>query len=247
MILAIILCIPIFPIFLLFVKVVSIIHHGKEWKKLKVILTYYEGQFESFLGFGLQTYIILERADRQPSMIQKVSIIASLLMMVVSEQNVHFSKTNSVPLQDDIKRRVKVLPLFLTGFIFVLGSAAVIATTDPFYLLYFIIAIIGILCCLYLCLTSLLIWKKYCPLKQATRRNQIQNLFHKIFRHSIYITTVSSKLLFSCGKFDFFLAGFCWNQVYGASCLVKWPINQSELAWPDVLTNLSTDAQRLPE
>ena len=209
MILAIILCIPIFPIFLLFVKVVSIIHHGKEWKKLKVILTYYEGQFESFLGFGLQTYIILERADRQPSMIQKVSIIASLLMMVVSEQNVHFSKMDSVPLQDDIKRRVKVLPLFLTGFIFVLGSAAVIATTDPFYLLYFIIAIIGILCCLYLCLTSLLIWKKYCPLKQATRRNQIQNLFHKIFRHSIYITTVSSKLLFSCGKFDFFLAGFC--------------------------------------
>ena len=168
-------------------------------------------------------------------------------MMVVSAQSVHFSKMDSVPLQDDIKRRVKVLPLFLTGFIFVLGSAAVIATTDPFYLLYFIIAIIGILCCLYLCLTSLLIWKKYCPLKQATRRNQIQNLFHKIFRHSIYITTVSSKLLFSCGKFDFFLAGFCWNQVYGASCLVKWPINQSELAWPDVLTNLSTDAQWLPE
>ena len=96
MVLANILSIPIFPIVLILVKAVSIFHHGKEWKQLKAIFTYYEGQFESFFGFGLQTYILLERADRQPSMIQKVSILASLLMMVVSAQSVHFTKIGIV-------------------------------------------------------------------------------------------------------------------------------------------------------
>jgi hypothetical protein len=64
--------IPSFPILLLVVKFVSIFHNGSEWKKLDDLMTLCEGQLESYLQAGLQTYIICVRADRQRDKMRRV-------------------------------------------------------------------------------------------------------------------------------------------------------------------------------
>ena len=57
--------IPAFPVLLLLVKFLSIFHQGNEWKKLNDLMTLCEGQLESYLQLGLQSYIICVIADRQ--------------------------------------------------------------------------------------------------------------------------------------------------------------------------------------
>ena len=64
--------IPSFPVLLLVVKFISIFHNGVEWKKLDDLMTLCEGQLESYLQLGLQTYIICVRADRQRDKMRRV-------------------------------------------------------------------------------------------------------------------------------------------------------------------------------
>ena len=84
--------IPIFPLLLLLVKMVSVFHHGTEWKKLNDLLTFCEGQLESSLQVGLQFYILTLRADRVPSMIQILSLSASAMMVLISQVNAWYAR-----------------------------------------------------------------------------------------------------------------------------------------------------------
>ena len=76
------LLIPLFPLLFILVKLVSIIHHGEEWKKLDDLVTLCEGQIESSLQTALQTYIIFYRFDRPPSLIQMMTLPFSILMLI---------------------------------------------------------------------------------------------------------------------------------------------------------------------
>ena len=71
-IIALMALIPSFPVLLLVVKFISIFHNGVEWKKLDDLMTLCEGQLESYLQLGLQTYIICVRADRQRDKMRRV-------------------------------------------------------------------------------------------------------------------------------------------------------------------------------
>ena len=53
------LLIPIFPILLIMVKIISLFHHAEEWKKLNNLVTFCQGQFGAFRELGLQIFIIL--------------------------------------------------------------------------------------------------------------------------------------------------------------------------------------------
>ena len=66
------------------------VNTGKEWKKFSAFIKAYEGHFESFFQCVLQFYIILTRADREPSNIQILTVGISLIMVVVSGMNGYF-------------------------------------------------------------------------------------------------------------------------------------------------------------
>ena len=68
--------IPAFPVLLLLVKFLSIFHKGDEWKKLDDLMSLCEGQLESYLQVGLQSYIICVRADRQRDQMRGVQCTA---------------------------------------------------------------------------------------------------------------------------------------------------------------------------
>ena len=51
--------IPTFPILLVLVKLISLFHHQKEWKKLDDLLTFCQVHFGSFRQCGLQIFVIL--------------------------------------------------------------------------------------------------------------------------------------------------------------------------------------------
>ena len=109
----------------------------------------YEGHFESFFQFILQLYIILTKADRNPSTIQLVSLFTSLMTMVISSERGYFStkeankrleakcnKNLDQPREmslDKLKYRLYHFPLFLSGYLFYLGSLVMISTILPLY------------------------------------------------------------------------------------------------------------------
>ena len=64
--------------------------------------------------------------------------------------------------------------MFLTGNIFALGSAALIAIINPFYLLYFIVAYVSILLTLFLFYSGLYLWEKKIPEKKVDRRSNFE-------------------------------------------------------------------------
>ena len=118
---------------------------------MKVSLAY-EGHFESFFQFILQLYIIFTKADRNPSTIQLVSLFTSLLTMVISGERGYFStedankrleakcnknldqlRTPQEMSLDKLKYRIYHFPLFLSGYLFYLGSLVMISIIFPLY------------------------------------------------------------------------------------------------------------------
>ena len=80
----------LFPLLRVLIMIVSLVNTGKEWKKFSAFIKAYEGHFESFFQCVLQFYIILTRADREPSNIQLLTVGISLIMVVVSGLNGYF-------------------------------------------------------------------------------------------------------------------------------------------------------------
>ena len=74
-------CLIIFPIVLISVKVVCLMNPGPEWKRLNARMTALESSRESFFQATLTLFIIFTRADRQPSTVQILSLVASIVMV----------------------------------------------------------------------------------------------------------------------------------------------------------------------
>jgi hypothetical protein len=80
----------LFPLLRVLIMIISLVNTGKEWRKFSAFIKVYEGHFESFFQCVLQFYIILTRADREPSNIQLLTVAISLIMVVVSGMNGYF-------------------------------------------------------------------------------------------------------------------------------------------------------------
>ena len=123
--------IPAFPVLLLLVKFLSIFHQGNEWKKLNDLMTLCEGQLESYLQVGLQTYIICVKADREPSMIQLLSLSASMLMILYSQSNAWYAAKPEDNLVQDIARKMALSLVLLMPNLAVLGIGVITVIMVP--------------------------------------------------------------------------------------------------------------------
>ena len=118
--------IPAFPVLLLLVKLISIFHKGDEWKKLNDLMTLCEGQLESYLQVGLQTYIVCVRADREPSLIQLLSLSASMLMILYSQSDAWYAAKPEDDLVQDIARKMALSLVLLIPNMTVLGVGVIV-------------------------------------------------------------------------------------------------------------------------
>ena len=145
----------LFPLLLISVKILCLFHNGAELTRLNNILTFAEGQIESFCQLGLQIYIIFSRADRQPSLIQMITLPASALMLVRVQVNSFYAKVDATSTIEDIKRKLFMAPIFLFKSIFFLGSSMLVAVINPIMFLIHLIA--------YLIVTGLLglAWRQF--------------------------------------------------------------------------------------
>ena len=126
--------IPAFPVLLLLVKLISIFHKGDEWKKLNDLMTLCEGQLESYLQVGLQSYIICVRADREPSLIQVLSLAASMLMILYSQSNAWYAAKPENNLVQDIARKLALSLVLLMPNLAVLGVGVIIVVMRTWYI-----------------------------------------------------------------------------------------------------------------
>jgi hypothetical protein len=130
----------LFPLLLISVKIICLFHNGAELTRLNNVLTFAEGQFESFCQLGLQLYIIFSRADRQPSLIQMITLPASALMLVRVQVNSFYAKVDAASTIEDVKRKLFMAPIFLLKSIFFLGSSMLVAVINPIVFLTHLIA-----------------------------------------------------------------------------------------------------------
>ena len=155
----------LFPLLLISVKILCLFHNGAELTRLNNILTFAEGQIESFCQLGLQIYIIFSRADRQPSLIQMITLPASALMLVRVQVNSFYAKVDAASTIEDIKRKLFMAPIFLFKSIFFLGSSMLVAVINPIVFLTHLIA--------YLIVTGLLAL----ALRQFSKKEWYQKIF----------------------------------------------------------------------
>ena len=70
---------PLFPVFAVIVKILEMFNPGPSWTLLAQLLSTAEAKTEAQFQFMLQLFIIFTRADRQPSTLQIVTMLTSLL------------------------------------------------------------------------------------------------------------------------------------------------------------------------
>ena len=114
----------LFPVFLIFVKLVGLINPGPEWKRTTIEITSIEGELESSMQLLLTLFIIFSRADRRPAWWQVASLIASIVMVTKTSIAQHL-KGNNLPLMEEVKTTALLLPLFLSNGVFKIYSLAI--------------------------------------------------------------------------------------------------------------------------
>ena len=108
-----------------------IFNDGTELKKLGQVLTFSEGQMESFFSLGLQLIAIARSPYRFPSNFQFFALSTSTVMLLTVQVNTYFSKSPCSNFKDDFKRKLYIVPVFLIKNAFLLGSGGFIASASP--------------------------------------------------------------------------------------------------------------------
>ena len=111
---------PFFPFILLVVKIGSLFNNGKEWKKLDEALTMVGNDVVRFCQLVLQLYVIFTKANRWPSIVQRINLVKGVLAA-------------SAEKADGSTKSTSFFCLF--GRIFYAGSTALIFTIIRFYFL----------------------------------------------------------------------------------------------------------------
>ena len=96
-------CLVLFPLLLVLVKLVCLINPGLEWKRLNARMTGIEGSYESAFQTILTLFIIFTRADRQPSIVQIASLVASFGMLTKTAIADYLSPKQPLKLKDELK------------------------------------------------------------------------------------------------------------------------------------------------
>ena len=121
----------IFPLLQIIVKLMLIVNNGTELKKLGEVLTFSEGQMESFFSLGLQLIIITRNPYRFPSDFQFFALSTSIVMLVTVQVNTYFSNSPCSNFKDDLKRKLSICPVFLIKNAFLLSTGAFVASVSP--------------------------------------------------------------------------------------------------------------------
>jgi len=118
---------PFFIPLMMCSKVATLLNPGKHWRKLTTRMTAAEGFWEATMELLLSFFIVLSRADRDPSTIQLASMATSLIMIVKTGIADFLRDQPPMELYTEVQATVMLLPLFLSSTFFKLGSWAVIA------------------------------------------------------------------------------------------------------------------------
>ena len=121
----------ILPFVQITVKIMLIFNDGTELKKVGEVLTFSEGQMESFFSLGLQLIAIARNSNRFPSNFQFFALSTSTVMLLTVQVNTYFSKSPCSNFKDDFKRKLSICPVFLFKNAFLLGTGGFIASASP--------------------------------------------------------------------------------------------------------------------
>ena len=133
--LALIMAVPLFPLQIFLVKLLALLTEGTEMNKISNYMGLFEGVMESSWQFILQLFIIFTSKNRQPSTTQLLTLSGSIIFIVKSHLQHHFSETPNVPL----KKKLLLFPQKLCYVAFVNGGSAFILTVFQFYFVSFML------------------------------------------------------------------------------------------------------------
>ena len=137
----------LYPFIMLSLKFAAIFTDDEEWKSASMILTGVEGNVEAYYQFVLQLFIIFSRADRQPTIIQFLSLASSLLSMSKAKIESMFSKTPDMSMQDQASYGFYALCMS----VYSCGGYALMITTLQWNIILFVPAAIALSIILYCC------------------------------------------------------------------------------------------------
>ena len=129
-----------FPLIFLSVKFANIFTDvQKNWKTAAMAMTAIEGNEEGGLQLILQLYIVFNRADREPTNIQMMTLASSLVSCAfASIEDIFAHKPET-----SIEVKASFFPYALSFNIYGRMSTAIIISTFPFMIFFFIIFAIG--------------------------------------------------------------------------------------------------------
>ena len=170
--LALIMAVPLFPLQIFMVKLLALLTNGTEMKKISDYMSLFEGAFESSYQLGLQLYIIFTGTDRQPSTTQIFGVSASIVFIVKSYIEQHFSENPNMPL----KKKMLLFPQKLCYVTFVCGGAALIAAVFHTFSIFYA-------CCVYPVIS-------FCLLSSRRVGNFRAELISAMFREAFIFVTL---------------------------------------------------------
>ena len=131
--LALIMAVPLFPLQIFLVKLLALLTGGTEMNKISTYMSLFEGVMESSWQLILQLFIIFTSINRQPSTTQLLTLSGSIIFIVKSHLQHHFSEMPNVPL----KKKLLLFPQKLCYVAFVCGGSAIIMAVFQFWFAFF--------------------------------------------------------------------------------------------------------------
>ena len=145
-----------YPLIMLSLKFAAIFTDDEEWKSASMILTGVEGNCEAYFQLVLQLFIIFSRADRQPTIVQFISLASSLLSMSKAKIESMFAKTPNMSMQDQASYGFYALCMS----VYSCGGYALTITTIRWNLILMATGVfafvITLFCCMGCCLCCIL-------------------------------------------------------------------------------------------
>ena len=133
-----------FPIQLIMVKLLHLINPGKQMAILSEVYGFCESQGESTFQLCAQLFMVLSHADREASMMQILSIVASSVTVVKpSLEQFLGKKKHQGSFEDILSKYFKYIPLFFSTTIFRILSMAMICVLLRWNAFYFYAIIYG--------------------------------------------------------------------------------------------------------
>ena len=137
-------CIFTFPFQLILIKLICLFNKSDSMNKLSCEVSGREGLFESSLQVVFQLYIIFSKEDRQPSLVQLLTLGISVIMIVMTTLEAFFVDQPIREPYDYFKVALFAIP----GSIFKIGTISIICTVLRFNIVFVVLITLGLLKCI---------------------------------------------------------------------------------------------------